>query len=401
MTVNALFITYHNWKDKRIGGFHYLAAALAERGDDVGFFSFPRPLITVLTSRSERCNARTMVRLSRGVSYSFGKGSISNFTAPTLGMPGRLGRALGPVNYELSRATVPPLQLLLRRRAPKVDVCVVESTVGVCLLEMLRRCYPHAVLIYRPSDPLVANPNCPAWLARAEQEMLAAADVVLLVNEEGRETYLARFGAQFVSELNCRILENGVNYSAFQKRYPRPKEFVAERKVVLYLGAAIPDWASILGLAAEIPEATVCVVCPERPQKKWLRAAAAYKNFVYIDGVAPDEVPAYVTNCDVFAVAYPPGLWRHKPWGFHAKLQQAIAARKPVVGINVNPSLERYGIVVAKDAESFAESVKAALLGELPAADCAEVAERDWEGIKARFVAHVDAALEARKRVVR
>jgi hypothetical protein len=395
MGLNALFLTYHNWRDNRIGGFHYLAEALAERGDAVSFFSFPRPLFSVLTSRSERTNARAMVRLLWGRSYRVGMGSVVNFTAPTLAMPGRVGKALGPLNSVMSRTTVPPLQPLLRRRAPKVDVCVVESTVAVCLLDDLKQCYPQALLIYRPSDPLVASPNCPEWLAQAEKRMMATADKVLLVNEEGRETYEARFGARFMEGVKSSVLENGVNLDAFRKSYPRPRELGANR-VVLYVGAAVPDWSSMLALAKALPESTVCVVCPERPEKKWLRSIRECKNLLYLGGVPPSRVPAYVTNCSVFAVAYQPGLWRYKPWGFQAKLQQAIAAKKPVVGINVDPALRRYGIVVAEDQESFAESVRAALTAPQTSADLPDLGTRDWEQIKARFVAHVDGALGRR-----
>ena len=392
MALKALFLTYHNWRDNRIGGFHYLAEALAERGDAVSFFSFPRPLFSVLTSRSERTNARSMARLLWGRSYRVGMGSVVNFTAPTLAMPGRAGKALGSWNCVMSRTTVPPLRPLLRRRAPNADVCVVESTTAVCLLDDLKQCYPQASLIYRPSDPLVANQNCPGWLAEAEKRMMAAADKVLLVNEEGLEIYKAQFGARFMEGVRYSILENGVNLAAFRKSHPRPKEFGANR-VVLYVGAAVPDWSSMLMLARAIPEAKVCVVCPEQPEKKWLRAIKQCKNLKYVGGVPPSHVPAYVTNCSVFVVAYRPNLWRYKPWGLHTKLQQAIAAKKPVVGINVDPALRRYGIVVAEDQERFAESVRVALNAPRMVTAPPDLGNRDWEQIKARFVAHVDGAL--------
>lgn len=398
-TKTALFVTFHHWMGSRQGGFHKLAEALCGEGYDVGFLSFPRPWYGVL-KRSERESASRMLSLVVGKRYRVRAGTVLNFTVPTFGLPGRLWPLVGHGGaLRLERAAAPSVATVCRHRVPDPDVVMFESTTGTLLFDQLTRRFPRALTIYRPSDPLVADPALPPGLRLAERNLLQRADLVLLVDEHARAVYARAFPGLDLDGDRVLVLRNGVDLQPFTDEHPRPAVFGDDRPVALYLGAHVPDWSVLAAAARSLPGVRFVAVCPERPSRAELTAFLASRNAVYVPGVPPGEVPRYVTNCDVVMVPYPSNA-RLLTLGITAKMLQAMAARKPLVALHVNPCLAQSGIVACSDTAEFARAIAAAAHVRTSTYPI-DVAAYGWQQVQSRFVELVRAHGRTHERCAR
>jgi glycosyltransferase involved in cell wall biosynthesis len=361
----ALLVTYHNWSGKRRGGFHVLAEALCGGGYDVGFFSFPRRWCGAL-KRTERENAARLLAQLRGQSFYVRGARLTNFTAPTLGPPGPVKGLLGDrVSGWLDRIAVPTVAAACRRHVRDADVVMLESTAGVRWFPYFAKLYPRALFVYRPSDPLAGDPSTSPELKLAERALLERADVVLLVDECARAVYRREYPGLELSGEHRHILPNGVELSAFRTKHDAPAGF-PRGPVALYLGAHAPDWEMLAATAKALPNVSVLAVCPEQPSPEQKRKFLSTFNAHYVPGVAPNEVPRYVTNADVVLVPYPREQPRLLTLGLTAKMVQAMAARKPLVAWHVNPDLRSYGVEVCSDEHSYVVAVKRAFTQPRP-----------------------------------
>ena len=80
------FVTGHNWKSNRLGGFHKFAEAACKAGYEVVFFSFPRPYYSYFM-KQELYNYKSIKELSKGIEYEVGGQKLLNVTFPTFKLP--------------------------------------------------------------------------------------------------------------------------------------------------------------------------------------------------------------------------------------------------------------------------------------------------------------------------
>ncbi|NLI35632.1 MAG: glycosyltransferase family 4 protein [Bacteroidales bacterium] len=381
----ALLITYHNWKGKRQGGFHKFAEAFCRSGYDVGFLSFPRPWYGILKN-TELHNAKVLWNLICGEQYKIDNSRLVNFTVPTFGIPGPIRKYVSNkmcMHFDLM--SLPDITTVCRYRFPNVDVMMYESTIGIMLYNELRKIYPQSMIIYRPSDPLVADHNNTNILLEEEKYLMKNADIVFLVDDYHRIIY-NKSGIIFGN--NMYILPNGIDVESYSKKYYKRKENKIDDNV-LYLGAQVPDWRLLIHLAKALPSCTIKIVCPERPKRKTAMELSLLKNIIYIDGVMPDQVPELVMSCNVFVVPYQNSDMRIRNLGLTAKLLQAIAARKPIVAKNVNPALKKYGIQICGSENEFIARVRDSM-------NCKEVSysinidKYDWNKIQNEFIGTIN-----------
>ena len=361
-----VFITAHNWDTKRQGGFHKFAEATALAGIETVFFSFPRPYYGYLMKR-EQLNPQIIKTLKKGVGYEVGQGAVLNVTFPTLRLPDAAGRLLPDwlMNFLLKKS-LGSFRSFAKRFLHGADCFVFESCEGVAFVDQVRKLFPQARIIYRPSDPLVYA-SVPERVRALERHILYTADLSLIVNQEGVEAYRASV-PDFDQKVAYKVLSNGIDLDSYKKEYPVPPQ-LDKPNTVLYVGAWEVEWP----------------VCPNYPADKVLRQVERMPNLEYVPGIKPDEVPAWITNCSVVMVPYVTDFYKDRPLGITAKYYQAMAAGKPIVVYCDTPKLADVGVTVTYCYEDFISAVEKAMSAGSQHYQF-DLQGRDWNDICRRFV---------------
>ena len=348
------FITYHNWDTKRQGGFHKFAEAAAKAGHDVIFFSYPRPYY-IRFKHNERLNGKVLQLLRKGTKYTLGDAaSLINCTWPTLEVPGPLRRFFPKsVISFFSGLSLTPFNVFCDKFLAGTDCFVLES-VGISLYEKLKALYPKAKFIYRPSDPVML-PTAAPDAVEMEKRYLLCCDKVLIVNRQG--VYLYRKNIpDFDQKVNYEIISNGVDSDAYKLKYDCP-EVLKRENTALYMGAFPPNMDVVFYAAEKNKDVNFIIVCPEPLHEKDHKKLATLNNVIYVPGVSPKEVPAWVTNANLIIVPKPEDVYKYKPWGIIAKYYQAMVACKPVVAYHDTEELKDYGMSVTYTKEDFANAI--------------------------------------------
>lgn len=395
--LKIVFVSFHLWKSNRQGGFHRFARAAWERGADVLFVTDSLAWSKFLSRPTDRSGFRTLLRAVLGSTFEHpdSKAELRSVACPTLKVPYRLRRLL-PNRFcdRLSRTYWPAIASRVARFSSAPDVIVFESSDALPLLAPIARRFPEAKVLYRPSDPLIGNPDTPEAVRQAEQVALQTADKTLLVNEISRQLYLDAFELSDETARRMEIVQNGVEVSSFQRDCDKPEAMQGDQKVACYVGAMRPNWGALVKLARKMPSLKVVVVCPEPPPSNYAEVMAGLPNLIDIPGIPPSEVPAYTRHCDVFISPYPGELYRTKPWGLLAKLMQAMAARRPIVCMNMGPELREHGIEVTYEVDDFIAATGRALAVGAVDYDF-DFGARDWSVCEAAFMQSVDRVLDA------
>lgn len=354
----ALVLSRHVWEANRQSGLHKLAELYCLRGLDVDLATFGVPIADVLRPWiwNEKVSGFTLVR---GKRYLVHGCRLYNFTSPSLTVPGPMQRLL-PESLigALELTTIPPLLRRIQRLGRAYNFIAFDSSVSIRWYEQLRRVFPSAKIVYRPSDPLHFR-KTDGRIQRAERLLLKEADTVLFVNEQRVALCARAYPELDLSGPQYHIVPNGVDVEPFTRQWPRPAEY-RDRPVAAYLGVSWVWWDMVFHCARELPEVDFCIVSPTRPSRDDQRELRNYENVIYIPGVPPEDVPRYLTNCDVCMVPYinNPML---ETVGMHAKLLQAMAARRPIVASHLSRDFEQYGVAVSNDPNEFIAKLREAL----------------------------------------
>lgn len=384
------FVTYHNWETKRIGGFHKFAEGCALAGHEVVFFSFERPYY-IYFKKDERLNKTVLRELSNGKRYEIHdgekRGSILNCTWPTIRIPMPMAKLFSESVVGWSaRKSLMPFKKFQKSFLEGTDVFVLES-VGVPLFDLLREYNPKSKFVYRPSDPIMVD-GVSDKERNQEAYVLKNCDLALLVNQAGLDLYRSKMN-DFDGNVNYQILSNGVDTDKFKVKYPVPKQF-EKGNIALYVGALAPEWELTLKIAEACPNINFVIVCPVICPQEIKDSSPS--NLVFIPGIYPSEVPAWITNCDVFIVPYPTGMYKIRPWGITAKYYQAMTAKKPIVVYDDTDELKQYGISVNHDYESFIQSIKKAFENKHDVEY--ELGDKDWTHINNDFIKKLESLIK-------
>ena len=352
------FITTHNWDTKRQGGFHKFAEATANAGIETVFFSFPRPYYGLFMNR-EQLNKGVINMLKKGKHYDFNGHDILNVTFPTLRLPDSAGRFLpsGFMNFMLTHS-FRSFKHFCKKFLSGTDCFVFESCEGVAYINKLRKLFPTAKMIYRPSDPMVYA-TIPERVKKMEQNILYKADLSLIVNNEGLDAY-RKFVPDFDSKVNYTVLSNGIDIDSYTKSYSAP-ELLQKQNTILYVGAWEVEWQLLFKAASVNPEFNYIVVCPNYPSSEIQEKVKNTPNLFYVPGIKPSEVPAWITNCSVVMVPYVTDFYKDRPLGITAKYYQAMAAHKPIVAYCDTPKLTDTGVKVTYSYDDFIHAVQDAI----------------------------------------
>ena len=234
-----------------------------------------------------------------------------------------------------------------------------ESCEGVAFVDLIRRLFPQARIVYRPSDPMVYA-SVPERVKALERHILMTADLSLIVNQEGVEAYKKSI-PDFDKKVRYQVLSNGIDLASYKKSYPVPVQ-LEKKQTVLYVGAWEVEWPLLFEAAQKLPECNFVVVCPNYPSDKILNQVETVENLTYVPGIKPDQVPAWITNCSVVMVPYVTDFYKDRPLGITAKYYQAMAAGKPIVAYCDTPKLADVGVAVSYSYEDFITAVRQALV---------------------------------------
>ncbi|WP_147645054.1 GumK N-terminal domain-containing glycosyltransferase [Treponema pectinovorum] len=388
MIKKIVFITTHNWDTKRQGGFHKFAEATCLSVIETIFFSFPRPYYALFMKR-EQLNKDVIKTLSKGKYYDCIQGNegktnrLLNITYPTFRLPDSAGRFLSDkvMNWLLMHS-FKSFKRFCKKYFEGTDCFVFESCEGIAFIDILKDYFPEAKMIYRPSDPMVYA-TVPQRVKNLEKNILYKADLSLIVNQEGIDSYKKTI-EDFESKVRYEILSNGIDIASYTKKYPVP-QMLQKPNTVLYVGAWEVEW-ELLFLAAETnPDFNYIVVCPNYPSPAIQKKVCQFKNLFYVPGIKPYEVPAWITNCKVVMVPYRTDFYKDRPLGITAKYYQAMAAQKPIVAYCDTPKLKDVGISVNYSYEDFIKQVQLAMNKN----SCTyqfDLQGRDWSEICKKFI---------------
>lgn len=378
--MKIVFVSFHNWETKRIGGFHRFAEAAARDGNEVVFFSFARPFY-IYFKHEERLNKTVLKKLTKGEKYDLGDGiSLLNVTWPTLRLPQPIYSWMpNAINHWLNTHSLFPFKKFANKYLSHTDVFVFESNAGEEIFDLIKRFNPKAKYVYRPSDPRMIN-GVSDEIKKLEEHIMLSSDCVFVVNQAGLSLYRRKV-CDFDKRVKAIILPNGVDTSDFKKKYLCPT-VLRKNNTALYVGARIIEWNLVTLAAQHCQDINFVIVCPETPPKSFLESSPA--NLQYISGISPKEVAKWVTNCDVYIVPNPKGWYKIKPWGITAKYYQAMAAKRPIVAYEDTDELMRYGIAVSHSYEKFIDDLQSAMRTKGPF--CYEYCGSDWNTITQKFL---------------
>lgn len=384
--MKIVFVTYHNWETKRIGGFHKFAEGCALAGHEVVFMSFERPYY-IYFKHEERLNKTVLKDLSKGILYEVEKngkkGEILNVTWPTLRIPMPFAKWF-PENFVewTAKNSITPFSVFQKKFLNGTDVFVLES-VGVSIFDLLKKHNPKAKFVYRPSDPIMVD-GVSSREIEQESYVLKNCDLNILVNQAGLDLYKRKV-VGFDAKVKYEILSNGVDTDKFKEKYPVP-EMLEKTNTALYVGALAPEWELTLKIANECPDFNFIIVCPVECPSNIKEVAPS--NLFFIPGIYPAEVPAWITNCDVFIVPYPTGMYKIRPWGITAKYYQSMTAKRPIVVYDDTDELADYGVTVTHTHADFVKGIKDAFKGKKVVEY--NLGDKDWDSINKKFIERLE-----------
>lgn len=359
--MKIVFITYHNWRTKRHGGFHALAEHACRAGHEVVFFSFSRPYYSYIM-KDERLNGDVMRSLVKGERNKVGDNELVNVTWPTFSLKGRIRRFTPNwLNNWLNIHSLTPFKRFSEKWLRGTECFVIESNESVLLYGLLKKYHPNAKITYRPSDPIVDyKPKAYPKLMFNELDLVKKADMTFLVNEEGANLY-RKYIDDFDTSCNHIILPNGIYIEDFKKKYPRPDR-MKEGKVVLYVGVEPIEWELVIKTADSINNVWFYVIMPQELEQSVKEELKFHKNIVFIPGILPNEVASWITNCDVIMTPMTTGFHnRRQSFHISAKNLKPIASKKPIITYCNKPCLADYGITTTYDYDSFISEIRKGL----------------------------------------
>jgi glycosyltransferase involved in cell wall biosynthesis len=379
-----VFITAHNWITKRLGGFHKFAEASCEDGIETVFFSFPRPYYGCFM-KTELYNKKSISELVDGIDYKVGYSILHNVTFKTMRLPDSLGKILPDfmMNFFL-KSSFSSFKKFSQKYFSNTSVFVFESNDGIVLVDKIKKLFPNAKIVYRPSDPLMFEGAIKRYV-KNETNIIKKADLTLLVNDGSINIYKKHI-PDFEKTINFKILTNGVDIEPFEKKYPIP-EPLNKNNTVLYIGAWEPDWEMLFESAGNNKDLNFIIICPNTPSESIHNKIPEYNNITYIPGIMPNEIPQWMTNCDVFIVPYNKRDGSRIS-GITAKYFQAMAAKRPIVAYYDTPLLKEIGISVTHSSEEFVKEIRSALRKKKRLYDY-NLENKRWSKIKKQFLKYI------------
>ena len=345
-----VFISSHDYNAKRQGGFHVFANLLSKYYDVV-FFSYPRSFFIKI--RKTKIIEYDNISLFKIRDEVFGnvRNVSTLFYIPPVKLLSIIPKKLADFFFHF---TIPRFKTFSKRYFGEVDYFILESNASVVLFESLKKLYPQAKFLYRPSDPMLNSPEL-RFYHKYEIDYVKKCDFIFMVNVEGEALY-----KQYIPDLSkdkYEIISNGIDIESYNKKYDMPKEYLGFSNIVSYIGARPAQWDLVIFAAEQKRNINFFVICPEHPTTSFLDAVKRLDNLHFIQGVSPEEVPAYVTNANMIMIPNPTDMYKQYPWGITAKYYQAMYSRKRIVSYSDNEEIKKLGVNVVYNYQDFVNAI--------------------------------------------
>lgn len=349
-----VFISTHDYKAKRQGGFHVFAEKLS-KDFDVIFFSYPRSFFIKIRKKKLIEYDNISYCKDRDEMY----GNVRNISTMLFIPPVSILRYFPKRVVEWAfRLRLPSFKKYCKQHFKGVDYFILESNPSVIIFDYLRQEFPQAKFLYRPSDPMLKSPEL-KFYHEYEINVIRKCNFIFAVNQDGVDLY-----RQYVPELGnnrIEIISNGIEMASYEKTYSIPKEYEGLNNRICYIGARPAEWGVVIEAAKRVDNANFIVICPEVPPQNFMVALKELKNLHYIQGISPSLVPQFVTNADIIMIPNPTGMYKKYPWGITAKYYQAMRSGKQIVVYSDDAKLKKYGIVVTQTFDEFIVEILNAL----------------------------------------
>lgn len=208
MKKKIVLLSWHYYGSKRKAGFHFIAAALQEGGNDVTFVTIPISLLSFI-----RAETRT---LEKGFKKNIfqtkvigGVKSIVNLTPvqPTISRSSRIVELLSKIFFRL--------RLEARRAVAEADIIIFESTQAIRLFSKVRQLNHQARLIYRVSDDMERS-GASIETLESERKALPYFDVVSTPTQIMYEKF------KKLNPLNTRLQYHGIDKFLYDQAEESP-----------------------------------------------------------------------------------------------------------------------------------------------------------------------------------
>ncbi len=342
----ALVLTYHVKNSKRVGGFHYFITFLQRAGYNVDWVTLPVS-ITWLLRRNDRENAKNFISISKGYSLTDGNSEIRCFSTPIL-IPAKMARVL---KMRLGDEYWPRWDQLRKKLRNRYDLILFEG-VACQYAEMLKRDYPNAKVIYRPSDVLATFSQMPCP-EKMEINAINQSDVTACV-DENEIKYYKQIGAE---EKKLMVLHNPLtscNDITFLKSFvPKNNNPI---KTVVYMGVSFCNFEYIEFAAQQNKECVFYIIGPFNRK--------SHDNVMYTGSMTREEYEKIIMCADVAIAPNTETSYKAKyeiRYGFTGKIITYMKFLLPIVATCSSNYLNVDGFFCVDTKEEFSKRISKCL----------------------------------------
>lgn len=345
MNKNALVITYHVKNCQRVGGFHYFINYLEDFSYDIDWVVSPVSFSWVYHNNDKE-NFKNFIDLWNGIEFEEKGVKIRHFSVPIF-MPAKIAKLL---KMNLGENYWPKWQQLKKKLKTSYDIILIEG-VGCQYALDLKKDYPNARIIYRPSDILETFSNVPNPMM-LEKNMIETANFTACV-DENQLKYYKKFTSPYSKIL---VLRNPITTNEdidFLMRWTPKKN---THKTVVYIGVSGIDLNLIEFAATQNVTAEFIVIGPF--EKK------SHDNVKYLGTLTKMQYLPYLENADVGVNPLSLAEFNHSKntlVGYTRKITNYMRFLLPVVTTGSDNYLHLKGFYNAQNANEFSDYIRKAL----------------------------------------
>ncbi len=337
----ALVITGHIKNSRRHGGFHDFIEFLEDFGYDIDWCTYSMNLTWIIRNDDQN-NAFNFYHLWKGIEFEERGSRVRHWGVAVL-LPTRLFRYWNKKTYNNHWAD---WRRVKKRLMPDYDVILVESS-ACRYMPQLKREYPGAVAIYRPSDILRAL-NPAGQPDRWEKQAIWASDITLLVDEIQRD-YYRKIGAD---PGKMQIMRNPMVSRGDLEFLGGYEPLVHEEKTAVYIGVSYLDFGMLEYAAGRNPGIKFIICGPFRRR--------SHANIRYVGSITGAEFGEYLSMADVGIVPNKLNLKETAVAGYPRKVLTYMKYLLPVVATGCSNYLNVRGYLTAECREEFSDLISAA-----------------------------------------
>lgn len=225
----------------------------------------------------------------------------------------------------------------------------------------LYKLFKPKVLVYNAHDAFSLYPDAPASLRAVEAEVVSRATLTVTTAETIRQLLISQYG---VSPDRVVNLGHGVNNSAYAGvAEPERLKPIPHPRVVCLGTLDMQDIELTVKTVCELPEASFVFIGPGGAGLQVRLDQARAANCHFLGPVFQDELPSYLSFCDVGLIGYDSRLKQTRLYGSNPmKRYDYSAAGLQIVSVDLHEYRESPSpMYVAQSAQEFVAAIRCAV----------------------------------------